>query len=238
MIPTLLSFVKENRGFADEFGIFEIGHTVDGLRADGTCNEQNKLGVALYSKISSEEALFLRLRDVALEITSNLLHKEASFESCETDFDYQHPTNTFALKVDGTRVGTLSVPHPTVLANIDKKCAVAFLEIETEKFASVPAAKNSYAEPSKFPSIDIDLTFTASVSELDFPSVRKIAFEKVGEALVAVNCKDIYEKDGVSSVTLRFTFSSREKTLSKQELTPHIDLLIESLAPLGLTFKA
>ena len=70
MIPTLLAFAKENKGYSDEYGIFEIGHTVDGLRDNGECNEQNKLGVVLYSKSESEETLFLRARDVAPDHTA------------------------------------------------------------------------------------------------------------------------------------------------------------------------
>ena len=57
MIPTLLSFVKENRSYADTYSIFEIGHTVDGLRENGTANERKKLGVVLYSRTTSEETL-------------------------------------------------------------------------------------------------------------------------------------------------------------------------------------
>ena len=34
MIPTLLAFAKENKGYRDEYAIFEIGHTVDGLKVE------------------------------------------------------------------------------------------------------------------------------------------------------------------------------------------------------------
>ena len=237
MIPTLLSFVRENRGYKDEFGIFEIGHTVAGLRADGTCNEQNRLGVAVYSKVRDEESVFATLADVARELTSDILHKEAEFKPCEAEFDFEHPVNTFAVLVDGEKIGMLSVPHPTVLSNIDKKCAVAFLEIETEKFAKVPAGKNSYAEPSKFPAIDIDLTFNANVSEVVFEDVVKAAKAAAGVSLANVMAKDIYTADGVSALTLRFTFISNEKTLSKQELTPAVDAIIAALAQLDMQFK-
>ena len=61
MIPTLLSFVKENKSYSDSFGIFEIGHTVDGFKENGYCNEEKKLGCVLYSKNESEEELFMLL---------------------------------------------------------------------------------------------------------------------------------------------------------------------------------
>ena len=239
MIPTLLSFVKENRGFDEEFGIFEIGHTVNGLREDGTCREENRLGAVVYSKARTEEAVFGTLSDVARELCANILHKDAEFKSVEAQFDFEHPVNTFGIFADGVRVGTLSVPHPTVLANIDKKCSVAFIEIETEKFASVKAGKNSYVEPSKFPAIDIDLTFNADVSAVDFALLTEKAKAAAGEALGGVAAKDIYTaEDGSAALTLRFSFVSYEKTLSKQELAPAIDAVIAAMGELGMTMKA
>ena len=238
MIPTLLSFVKENRGFDEEFGIFEIGHTVRGLKEDGTCCEENRLGVALYSKTRCEEEVFNTLADVANELVSDILHKSVAFSSIDAEFDFEHPVNTFGVFVEGVKVGVLSVPHPTVLKNIDKKCAVAFLEIETEKFAAVKAGKNTYVEPSKFPAIDIDLTFNADVSSVDFVLLAEKAMAAAGQSLVDVAAKDIYTaEDGSTALTIRLSFVSYEKTLSKQELMPAIDSVIDALSKLGMTMK-
>ena len=238
MIPTLLAFAKENRGYSDSYGIFEIGHTVDGLRADGTCNEQNKLGVVLYSKTEGEESLFGRAVDMAKELVSDILHKDASFESASAPFDFAHPVNSFAISVDGVKVGYVGVPHPTVLENIDKKCAVAFFEIVTADFASVKAGTTKYREPSKFPAIEIDMTFNTDISAVDFVALTASAKAAAGDSLAGVKVHDIYSADGVSALTLRFAFVSEERTLSKQELTPAIDAIVKALAELGLALKA
>ncbi len=239
MIPTLLSFVKENKSYSDSFGIFEIGHVVDGLREDGTCNEKNKLGVVLYSKTESEEALFLRVRDIALELVSDILHRPASFVSIEARYDFCHPVNSFAVLADGSEVGIISVPHPTVLTNVDKKCAVSFLEIETESFSCVERGSAKYREPSKFPEIDIDMTFNANASELVFDSVSAKAKTAAGGILADVRVADIYDEgEGRSAVTLRFSFVSNERTLTKQELSPIVDSIVASLVSEGLTVKA
>ena len=235
MIPTLLSFAKENKSYADTFGIFEIGHTVDGLNADGTCNELSKLGVCLFSKTESEEALFMRCRDVIAEIVGDILHKNAEFVSVEPRFDYMHPVNTFAVKVDGCEIGTLSVPHPTVLSNIDKKCAVAFFEITTKDFAAVEPAKVKYAEPSKFPGVDIDLTFSVDISVVDLTKLAALAKSASGEYLTDVKVKDIYTADGVTALTLRFSFVSNERTLTKGELGT--DKILEAFAAEGINLK-
>ncbi len=237
MIPTLLGFVKENRGYGDDFGIFEIGHTVEGLRADGYCNEQNKLGAVFFSKTQSEESLFLRARDAVAEICADILHKDAEFISAECEYDFEHPVNTFDVKVDGVRVGYLSVPHPTVSDNIDKKCAIAFFELRTEAFASVAVATTKYAEPSKFPAIEIDITFTADVGAIVFPELAAKAKAAAGELLSDMWLKDIYNQDGTSAVTLRFAFCSAERTLTKQELAPATEAITAAFSELGMTVK-
>ena len=235
MIPTLLSFAKENKSYADTFGIFEIGHTVDGLNADGTCNELSKLGACLFSKTENEEALFMRCRDVIAELVGDILHKDAEFVSVEPRFDYMHPVNTFAVKAGGVEIGTLSVPHPTVLANIDKKCAVAFFEIVTKDFAAVEPAKVKYAEPSKFPGVDIDLTFSVDISAVDLTKLTALAKSASGEYLTDVKVKDIYTADGVTALTLRFSFVSNERTLTKGELGT--DKILEAFAAEGINLK-
>ena len=238
MIPTLLSFVKENKGYLDTFGIFEIGHTVEGLRENGTCNEQNKLGCVLFSKTESEESLFMHARDAVSELCSDILHKSAVFESIDADYDFLHPVNTFSVTVDGVKVGYLSVPHPVVLQNVDKKCAIAFFEITTESFATVKSGVTAYREPSKFPAIEIDVTFNADVSAINFDKLSADAKAAAGEILDDVKVKDIYEADGVTALTLRFSFVSRERTLTKQELMPATESITKALLGMGLTVKA
>ena len=238
MIPTLLAFVKENKSYSESFGIFEIGHTVEGLKADGYCNEQNKLGSVLYSKVKTEEQLFGECVDTVGELCRDILHKSCDFVASESVSDYMHPVNSFDVLVDGVRVGYVSVPHPVVLANVDKKCAIAFFEIFTEAFASVKAGKNSYKEPSKFPAIDIDMTFVADVSEVNLPEVAKVA-RATSELIDNVRFKDVYTgEDGVSALTLRFSFVSADRTLTKQELQPVVDSVATALESLNLTVKA
>ena len=239
MLPTLLSFVKENRGYGEEFSVFEIGHTVEGLRADGTANELNKLGAVLYSRNASEEEMFLRATDAARELFADILHVDARFVSVEAKYDFLHPVNCYAITAGGEEIGFISTLHPEVLDAIDKKAAVAVFEIYTEKFARVNAGANRYAEPSRFPSIDIDLTFVADLGTADFPEIVAVAKEKAGEMLTASYVKDTYvDGDGVGALTLRFSFTSKERTLTKQELQPLTDAIAEALdARFGMKLK-
>lgn len=239
IIPTLLSFVKENKAYAPEFGLFEIGHTAEGFRAsDNYCNEKKKLAAVLYSKNSSEEVLFDRLAGVAKELCENILHKTPIFRSTDPVYGFEHPVNCFEISVDGKNLGYISAPYPTVVAEIDKKCAVALLELETEAFSKVEPSPISYKLPSKFPEIEIDLTFEVALADLKFDEVIECAKNTASDILSDVTVKDIYNQDnGLCALTLRFSFVSSERTLTKQELTPITDALAKALEALGLKVK-
>ena len=237
MIPTLLSFAKENKAYADDFGIFEIGHTVEGKRENGECDEQNKLGVVLYSKTQGEEALFLRATQAVRELAEDILHKSPEFVSAEPDYDFEHPVNSFDITVDGAKIGYIAVPHPTVSENIDKKCALAFFEIKTEAFAKTPVGSLKYSEPSKFPAIEIDVTFATDPQTLVFSKLLESARNAAGSLLSDMWLKDIYQGDDGYAVTLRFAFLSRERTLTKQELTPVVEAITKAYSELGINVK-
>ena len=149
-----------------------------------------------------------------------------------------HPVNTFSVLVDGKEVGTLSVPHPTVLSSIDKKCAVAFFEIDSVAFAGCDIGKIKYAEPSKFPGMDIDLTFNADISLVNLGKLTAIAKAAAGESLTDVKVKDIYTADGVTALTLRFSFVSYERTLTRAEVQAMSDEIIKEFAKENLNMKA
>ncbi len=237
MIPTLLTFVRDNRAYADTFGIFEIGHVVEGLKENGYCDEYKKLGAVFFDKKASEEEVFLRARDAAYEVVCDILHVAPTFVANETPRDFMHPANAYHIVVEGEVVGALSVPHPVVLSAIDKKAAIAFFEINTVKLSRHKITPTKYKEPSKFPTIDIDLTFRAEREAVVFDRVCALAHELAGELLTDVTVHDIYESESECALTLRFTFSSMEKTLSKQELQPTIDALVQGLTKENLIFK-
>ena len=238
MIPTLLSFVKENKTYGDDFGIFEIGHTVEGLKENGECKERNKLGAVLYSKTQSEEQLFIRASGMVRELVADILHGELSFVNAQCDYDFEHPVNSFDIIVGGQKIGYLSVPHPTVCERIDKKCAVAFFEISTESFAETKVKAQKYAEPSKFPAIEIDLTFAADPASLDFPALTAASKAAAGDILSDMWVKDIYvSEQGDTAVTVRFSFVSHERTLTKQELNPLAEAIAAEFAKAGIALK-
>ena len=236
MTPTLLSFVAENRGVADSYGLFEVGRTVQGLREDGDCNERRILGVALYSRTEGEEAVFLRVRDILGALCASQKHMDAVFTACEPAHAWEHPVNTYAVSVGGVECGRISVPHPTVAAAIDKKAGIAFAEIDMELFSSVASAPIRYREASRFPGIDLDMTFGVELSSVDYPAICRCVRAAEPAFLSDISFVGTYERDGQETLTLRFSFVSDEKTLQKAEIQSSADKIAEALGALGLRY--
>ncbi len=234
IIPTQLCQVKTNTSFAPDFGVFEIGRTVDGLKDDGMCDERKKLCVTLYSKTKSLEALYVELATMLSVITDNIKHKALTFTPIDATLSYEHPRNLNEISCDGVVLGKIGVVHPTVSKKIDKKAAIVFAEIDVPVFSELTDAKIHYEEPSKFPNMEIDLSF---VSE---------TFAPIGKAIENANCPlikkvevtDTYRDENGKSITTRITFSHPEKTLTRDEVMDVANSIIDALAKDGIALKS
>lgn len=237
MTPTMLAFLAENRGFSNRYGVFEIGRVVKGYKEDGACFEKKALGMALYDRTASEEEAFLTVRDMVVTLFRDIKHTIPTFTAIDTIENFMHPANSFAITADGICYGFLSVPHPSVKSKMDKKAAIAFAEIDMDAFSALEPFAIKYDEPSRFPGIDIDFSFLCDVETVNFDTVLAHSTELCEGLLSGVSVVDIYEGEEGKSMTLRFTFSSKERTLSKTEITPITDALLAKLATLGMQLK-
>ena len=233
MIPTQLCQVRGNTAFAPSFGIFEIGRTVDGLDENGMCREYKKLAITLFSKTDSTETLYLSLRDMLAVLAADIKHKPLSFTAAEASHDYQHPRNLNTVLCDGVALGELGVVHPTVAKKIDKKAAMVYAEIDVRAFSEIADAGIVYREPSRFPGMEVDLSF---VSETYAP---------IGAAVEAANCPwiqdvdvvDTYRDESGKSITVRLVFSDDQRTLKREEVMEVADQIIASLSKQNIALK-
>ena len=235
IIPTQLCQVKQNTSFALRFGIFEIGRVVTGLDENNLCVEKKKLAITLFSKIAPVSVLFYKLRDILEVMSDDIKHKPLSFEPIEATSNYQHPRNLNRIICDGVEIGQIGIVHPTVQKKIDKKAAIVFAEVDVEAFANIENASIQYVEPSKFPEIEVDLSFVSP----KFAPIAKAIAETRSPLIKNVYVTDIYddENDGTKSITTRIVFSHSDKTLTREEVQEVTDSIIESLKNDGIELK-
>lgn len=235
IIPTQLCQVKSNTSFALRFGIFEIGRVVTGLDENNNCIEKKKLAITLFSKIAPVSVLFYKLRDILEIMSDDIKHKPLTFEAKQAEYPYQHPVNLNRVFCDGVEIGEIGIVYPTVQKKIDKKASIVYAEIDVDAFANIENASIQYIEPSRFPEMEIDLSFISKT----FAPIS-IAIEEAKSPLVKnVYVTDIYEdeNDGSKSITTRIVFAHPERTLTKEEVTEVTDKIIATLKDKGIELK-
>ncbi len=233
IIPTQLCQVKYNSSYMSDFGVFEAGRTVNGLKADGLCDEHKKLAITLFSKTKSVEALYRELYTMLCVIADDIKHEAIGFEAMEATSSYQHIKNLNALICADRKIGEIGVVHPVVSKKIDKKASIVYAEIDMSEFSAIENRSISYKEPSRFPEMEIDLSFVSD------------RFAPIADAISAQNCEliknvsvtDIYEDENGKSITTRIVFSHPDRTLTREEVTVVTDKIIAELAEKNITLK-
>lgn len=233
MIPTQLCQVKSNTSFAPDFGIFEIGRVVTAVDENNLCVERKKLGITLYSKTKPMTVLYFELRDILETMADDLKHRSLTFEKKAAEHSYQHPRNLNKVICDGVEIGEIGIVHPVVSKKIDKKASVVFAEIDINDFSAIENASIQYEEPSKFPAIDIDLSFVSSA----FAPIAKAIKAANSSLIKKVEVTDVYEDDNSKSITTRITFAHPEKTLTRDEVSEITDKIISTLKSDGIELK-
>ncbi|MGN0452987.1 MAG: phenylalanine--tRNA ligase subunit beta, partial [Ruminococcus sp.] len=236
IIPTQLCQVKSNTGFAPEFGIFEIGRVIKGLDDKGLCIEKKMLAITLFSKTKDIKSLYFELRDILAKISTDIKHKKLSFKATEPTHSYIHPRNFNAVLIDGKEVGSVGILHPCVQKNLDKKASVVFAEIDMKAFTEAEVDDIVYDEPSRFPAISYDISVEVPEGVL-FENLCTCWSDEGKEILKSTKIVDTYDTDTVHSITVRFEFSSSERTLPSAEVQQIMDKVIANLSGLGVTLR-
>ena len=228
LIPTQLCQVNTNVGYAPEFGIFEIGRAVTGMTDDNLCVEKKLLAVTLYSKTEDVRALYFKRRDILAVLADDVKHRQLGFTPVEASHGYEHPVNLNSIEMDGKAIGKIGIVHPTVGKKIDKKAAIVFAEVDMQAFADVDNASIVYEEPSKFPPMDYDISVVIPKGVM-FADMAKCWADEGKGILKSARIVDIYDTEVFHSETIRFVFSSNERTLSSDEVQEIMNNIVANL---------
>lgn len=236
MFESFLPVIYNNRSFASEFSIFEIGRVVTGVRTDETADERRNLAAALYSKDSSEKSLYIKAVGIVNDIVGELKHKGVKFEKIETEHVWQHPKNTSAIYVDDVRIGTINTIHPKTMGKIAKNASVVCIEICLDEFDEIVSSDLQFDEPSKFPTIEYDLSLLMPEG-VRFENISHCWSDLKLKELLNVTVIDIYDVLPAKSITVRFYFGAEDRTLTSEEVQSSIDKIVGRLKDLKVEMK-
>ena len=232
IVPTQLCQVKLNTSYPD-FGVFEIGRVVNGLKADGLCDERKKLCITLFSKNASLKDLYFRLRDMIAVAVDELRHKPISFRSMEVSHSYQHPRNLNAIFCDDICLGEMGIVHPAVSKKIDKKASIVYAELDVETMSRIACGSIRYEEASKYPGMEVDLTFLS-----DTYAPIQAAITAANSALIRkVRVIGVYPGEASNAITVRISFGCMDRTLIRDEVLAVTSFITSQLEKQGVHLK-
>lgn len=236
LFQSLLPVVYNNRNYKPSFGVFEIGRAIHGEKEDGTADEHRMLGIAMYSKETTEKTLYISAVQLINTIVIQLKHKKAEYAKTGTEHVWQHPKNTSAIMIEGRRIGVLNTLHPKTLSKIARNAVAVCVEIDMDELLAVEPAGLEFAEPSRFPSVEYDLSLLMPEG-VRFDTIstcwKKLKIKELREVSVI----DIYDAKGVKSITVRFSFGLNDRTLTSEEVQSHIDKILANLETIGVKMK-
>jgi len=123
---------------------------------------------------------------------------------------------------------------------IDKKLNIVFAEIDIETLEKVKAADICYSEVSKYPGVSIDLSLLVD-KMIRYEIVADYIREYHSEYLQNFYLVDIFEDDkllpGQKSITVRFEFSSMDRTLEGKEIQVIVSEILVILAQNGIKIR-
>lgn len=236
MMECMLPAVRQNRDYATEYGIFEIGRVFKGTRADGTADEHRHLAVCLYSKERAEKTLYVEAVEMINTIVDELKHKKASYKKAETTHAWEHPKNTAHIFVGESEIGVLNTLYPSIRTRIAKNAYVVCIEIDMDALLAVEPAEFAYVQPSAFPAVDYDLSLVIPEG-VRFETIEKCWTDLNIAELRSTRVIDIYDSGDVKSIAVRFSFVADDRTLTGEEVQGHIDNIVENLDKIDVNLK-
>lgn len=236
MMESFLPAVYANRNYKPSFGMFEIGRVVKGRKQDGTANEQRRLAVTMFSKEMTEKALYLQMVQIINAICDNLKHLLPQYQKTKVSHVWQHPGNTAVFSLASREIGVINTLHPRVLKKIAKNASVICTEIDMDALLAIPAASLNFKEPSRFPSIEYDLSLVIP-DGIRFERLADCWTSIESAALRNASVIDIYDAGAVKSITVRFAFGCEDRTLTSEEVQKDIDCILGKLKDIDVKLK-
>ena len=149
--------------------------------------------------------------------------------------EWAHPYNSFVVSLNDDPIGLIAVVHPTVAAKIEKKAAAVAVELNMDKIYPLAKILPQFREPSRFPSITSDVTFIVN-AEVPYSEFERVIGNIPNEHLASMDLVGIYVDQaltGKKSVTVRFTFTSNERTLEMNEVLDYVATYREAMKEIG-----
>ena len=185
---------------------------------------------------------FNELKGTVTAILKSLKNIRPVFDRIGENFSYPwvHPVKSVQVSYDGHSLGYISVLHPQIRQNLDRKFNTVFIELNLAEVHAITQRQIKFEEPSKYPEVTLDYNFLVD---------KGVHFDKVSgdisgfssNILLGSEFIDIYTGKGLpedkKSMTFRFILGSNEKTLSSEEINEFSGGILKYMANRGYMLR-
>ncbi len=230
LIPSLLGVAKQNTNNFNEFGIFEIGRTVNREKGAEELHKQPwTLGLLIKYDTQAKETFFKTKGYI--EFLKEKLNFPLTFEQGILNPLYSslfHPFQSATIKNNKEVIGTMGVIDRAVAYNYELPENTCVVEIYLDSLLENIGHNPDYSTLGDYPEMkrDISLWLRQEVTYADI--IKKIKSLEIS-LLRDIHCKDIYRAEEGNSITLSLTFRSDEKTLTDEEIAKLMNFISNEL---------
>lgn len=235
MKPTMIRTLLQNKRYADDFGVFEIGHVVTGMK-DHLAQEEKHLGIGVMTKQNNFAQKLLEVKDSILYLFHYVLQLPVRLEESRPIEEYLCPINHYDIICDHESIGNIGVLHPKVQQKIDAEKVVILVELNVSKMYQKPAEISKYESVSKYPTTSLDFNFVLD-QEKHYGDIEEIAHKIPTTLSYHVELLDIFDNGNTKNYTLRYFVTSKEHTLSSEEIEQFHTSVITTFEEHGVYLK-
>lgn len=242
LAPIMINFAAENKKNYDEFGIFEIGGVFTIENKESLCEEHKNLCLLIASKSESEDELFYKAKGILTSLLKAIKKIDLEYAKANKILEYTwvHPIKAAEVSYKGDNFGYISVVHPKVKENVDKKLNMVIIEINMFRVHDLEEKQISYQEPSKYPQVTMDLSLLID-KNIMFERINSELSDFEHDLLIEHKFIDIYSGKGIpddkKSMTFNFRIGSKEHTLSSEEIEQFRESLIGYVQSKGYSLR-
>lgn len=238
MAPTIIRALLQNKRYASEVGLFEVGHVVTGMQ-DNLAIEEKSLGMGWLVPKTRLGGKLLEVKDLIHYLFDYILTMPVKLIQGNVDVNYLSPVNYYNIVSGDMNLGYIGVVHPSVQQKIDNDKYSIIAELNMSKINNLQSYAVKFEQVSKFPVTTLDFNFILSQDEL-YGKIESVANSIKTDLSYKCKLLDIYEnKDSnTKSYTMRYFVTSMEHTLSSVEIEDFHKTVISTFERNGIHLKS
>lgn len=238
LLPGLVKTARQNFNHGIwAVRVFEIGK-VYALDSEGRPRERNMLGIlgaGCFAGRNWQQPAgdydYFHMKGVVTALVRGMRSEPAEIVSAP-GVCWLNPNHASVLMMNGKRLGVLGSLHPDLQAELKLKLPVYLAEIDFEELSRHALMGVQHQSLPKFPSVERDICVMVS-RDVAYGAIRDGICGLGMQELISMDLIDVYEGEkipqGKVSLTFRFTFQDRAKTLTVDQIQGFSDNILTFL---------